>query len=420
MYRSVLVIFFFYLTWVGVFAHSVQLPSTDPFYVPEAGFENEPPGKILRSRILPKNSLASLSPSNPKNIRTIYQLLYRTNDGLNLPVASVTTLIIPEGANLSRVVSFATAEDSTSPDCAPSYTFQLEMNPKNVWAQSEALHMNAILDQGWCIMMTDYESPKGFFGVGAMEGHAILDGIRAVLSSEKLTRLRPNADVQMWGYSGGALATSWAAQLQASYAPELIILGTAIGGIPVDQNATFNLIQGSVWNVMTFSVFHSYEKQYPDVASYMNTILRPELRAKYEHISNFCLSTADLATIDTVSAHSQALDMRTYVTRPDYLNDPIVKRHLETNRVGQMDTPIMPIYMFVAEKDETVSYKDVLNLYTKWCSSGANIQFAKDRSATHTSLLRAAGPSVIRFLERVFDKADRDAGCHSITTDFTV
>ncbi|CAO3587373.1 unnamed protein product [Absidia cylindrospora] len=379
MYQFVLSISFFYLAWVGVFAYSVQLPSTDPFYVPEAGFENEAPGKILSNNTHHSRGCQSL-----------------------------------------QLVSFATAEDSTSPDCAPSYTFQLEMNPKNVWAQSEVLHMNAILDRGWCVTMTDYESPKGLFGVGAMEGHAILDGIRAVLSSENLTGLRPNADVQMWGYSGGAIAISWAAQLQVSYAPELTILGAAIGGIPVDQNATFSLIQGRADTILTFSLVRSYEKQYPDVASYMNTILRPENRTQYNHISNYCLNTADIGATNTASTNPQAPDMRTYVIRPDYLNDPIMQSHIHANRIGQMDTPTMPLYMFVAEKDDTVSYQDVVDLYTKWCNSGANIQFAVDRSATHTTLLRAAGPSVILFLERVFDGADRYVGCHSITTDFTV
>ena len=37
------------------------------------------------------------------------------------------------------------------------------------------------------------------------------------------------------GISGGATATGWAAQLQASYAPELHVAGFVIGGTPADM-----------------------------------------------------------------------------------------------------------------------------------------------------------------------------------------
>lgn len=47
------------------------------------------------------------------------------------------------------------------------------------------------------------------------------------------------AKVALWGYSGGALASAWAAQQQHSYAPELYdkIVGSAFGGTPVDLGA---------------------------------------------------------------------------------------------------------------------------------------------------------------------------------------
>jgi hypothetical protein len=38
----------------------------------------------------------------------------------------------------------------------------------------------------------------------------------------------------MVGYSGGAIATGWAAQLQPTYAPELAFVGAVAGGTPAD------------------------------------------------------------------------------------------------------------------------------------------------------------------------------------------
>jgi hypothetical protein len=77
-------------------------PSLDPFYTPPAGFENENPGTILKVRNLGNNSL-SVFGTFPQNIRSVYQYLYRTNDGLGKPTATVTTLAIPFNADLSKL-----------------------------------------------------------------------------------------------------------------------------------------------------------------------------------------------------------------------------------------------------------------------------------------------------------------------------
>ena len=49
----------------------------------------------------------------------------------------------------------------------------------------------------------------------------MLNSIRAALKSGKITNIKDDAKVVMWGYSGGSLASGWAAALQPSYAPEL-------------------------------------------------------------------------------------------------------------------------------------------------------------------------------------------------------
>lgn len=43
----------------------------------------------------------------------------------------------------------------------------------------------------------------------------------------------------MWGYSGGSIASTFAAELQASYAPELDFAGAALGGIVPDLTEVF-------------------------------------------------------------------------------------------------------------------------------------------------------------------------------------
>lgn len=46
------------------------------------------------------------------------------------------------------------------------------------------------------------------------------------------------------GYSGGAIATGWAAALHASYAPELNIKGWSMGGTPANTTAVLQTVDG--------------------------------------------------------------------------------------------------------------------------------------------------------------------------------
>src|SRR5207237_1235757 len=81
--------------------------------------------------------------------------------------------------------------------------------------------MMLALQRGWAVVVSDYEGPQSAFGAARMAGHGVLDGIRAAeaLSGTGLTGAQ--TPVGLWGYSGGGLATSWAAELAAGYAPDL-------------------------------------------------------------------------------------------------------------------------------------------------------------------------------------------------------
>ena len=51
--------------------------------------------------------------------------------------------------------------------------------------------------------------------------------------------LSADAPVGLWGYSGGGLATAWAAEVCAGYAPELDIVGAVLGSPVGDLGNTF-------------------------------------------------------------------------------------------------------------------------------------------------------------------------------------
>lgn len=87
---------------VPLMIRDAMKPSSDPFYVPEAGFENAKPGDILKSRALPPKSLAAFSAFS-QNINGVYQYLYRSTDALGNPTATVTTLMVPKNADPTKL-----------------------------------------------------------------------------------------------------------------------------------------------------------------------------------------------------------------------------------------------------------------------------------------------------------------------------
>ena len=102
--------------------------------------------------------------------------------------------------------------------------------------------VNASLSKGWIVSVPDYEGPLASFTAGVMSGHATIDSIRAIFSKKHEFGLTDNARYAMWGYSGGALASEWAAELQVQYAPELSFSGAALGGLTPNVTSVLDII----------------------------------------------------------------------------------------------------------------------------------------------------------------------------------
>lgn len=129
-------------------------PSDDPFCHPPASYENAKPGTILQSRSVP-NPLAILN-LIPIKVHGAYRLLYRTTDSQGNPQATVTTVIVPEDADPSKLLSYQIAEDAAWINCAPSYALQSGKDPLNgITANVEMILIIAALKQGWIVNTPD-------------------------------------------------------------------------------------------------------------------------------------------------------------------------------------------------------------------------------------------------------------------------
>src|SRR5687767_3390287 len=197
-------------------------PEDDPFYQAPAGFESSPPGTVLATRPVSVNGLGLPVPADAQ------QFLVRSSDAKDAPTAVVGTLMVPKApypGGTRPLVSYQPATDSLGDQCNPSYKLR-------AGTEYELPLMLQALQHGWAVVVTDYQGPQNAFGAGRMAGHAVLDGIRGALALPGTGLAGAATPVGMWGYSGGGLATSWAAELQAGYAPELNMAAVASGGTP--------------------------------------------------------------------------------------------------------------------------------------------------------------------------------------------
>jgi hypothetical protein len=92
----------------------------------------------------------------------------------------------------------------------------------------------------------------------------------------------------MWGYSGGALASEWAAELQANYAPEIPFVGMAIGGVTPNVENVFNTINKGPFAGLSAAGFLGLGNAYPEFGAFVQQSLVPATADKFNQAGNQC------------------------------------------------------------------------------------------------------------------------------------
>jgi hypothetical protein len=374
------------------------VPELDPFYKPDAGFESKPPGTILRTRKIAASYFGLI----PNDVQA-YQLLYRTTAVDGSAIAAATTVFKPTLAKLDRFVSFHTAYDGAARDgkCDPSYSYQLLSPQVNLISSAEFFLLEAFLLDGNIVSAPDYEGPDAAFAAGRLAGMAALDSMRAVSSFKQLGFLfKPN--VVGYGYSGGGIATGWAAQLAASYAPELPIKGWASGGTPANLTGTARHVDGTVaagflpQALAGLDAPSSYEAQLDPVFDQYLT-------------ANGKLNVAvakQICSVENIPLFAfQSVQSTKFQTMGDQiLYYPPLRRVLDDNLMGQSqkETPKPPVYLYHAPEDEIIPYSNATTLRDEWCSYGASVQFVTVANGGHISTEILGFPGAFSFVQQAF------------------
>jgi hypothetical protein len=304
-------------------------------------------------------------------------------------------VIIPPVANSGDqrpLVAYQPFTDGLAARCEPSYELQTS------GMESELALLAPLLLQGDVVVIPDHQGPRHAYGAGKMAGHATLDSIRAAESLPDTGLDATATPGGMWGYSGGAIATGWAAELQGDYAPELNVVGAASGGTAADFLEVARWMDGGPFSSIMFMVLVGLGREYPD---YHDLVNEAGLAVEAD-LANDCLEEGAIKYPFQRMADYSVLD--------DPLNDPaVIELSREEGRLGAT-APAMPYYLYHGIFDEGIPFAQARQLSRDWCAAGGDVTF-RPVFGEHITTMATEAPAVYQFLSDRFAGKPVSGGC---------
>jgi triacylglycerol lipase len=379
-------------------------PDQDPFYQPPPGYQQASPGTVLRSRGVELGFLGVI----PQGF-TATQLLYRSSNLHGRPEVAVTTVLVPKQRDPEAacpLLSYQCAIDAVESRCFPSYALRHRARPIGAFVQSEFLLIAAALAEGWAVSVPDHEGCHGMWGAPREPGYRILDGLRAALQCERLG-LSSSAPIGLWGYSGGGLASAWAAELSADYAPELNIAGAVLGSPVGDPGSVARRLNRSFFAGLAALMIAALTDVFPGAQQVVDEHASADGKALL----------AELRTMTTAGAvwRLRNTDVGAYVDMSaDALWDlPEVRHIFDETKLGKA-VPKPPVLVVQAVHDRIISVDDIEALVDVYVRGGATVTYHRDRFCGHLLLHPLSAPMTLRWLRDRF--TDRPISEHRMRT----
>ncbi|MQY19262.1 lipase family protein [Nocardia macrotermitis] len=375
-------------------AGAVPYPDQDPFYAAPADLASQPNGALLGVRSISVFGL-------PLPV-SAWQLRYRTTDSADHPILDVTTVVVPTTTwdkGPRPLLSYQVPEDSLGTRCAPSFAFSGGHDPGVVNTLLDVPFMTAALLRGWALAISDYEGPYSRFLDGPGAGRAVLDGIRAALSFAP-GGVQTASPVGAWGYSGGAFATLWAAQLRSSYAPQVRFAGISAGGVPADIAAIAQRVDGGGQAGLALLILMALTRNHPDsgLSGALNDRGRALLAANATACGSNLVPQYVNARVDSFS--------RT----PDLLGSKEFRGTTAANELG-VEAPDSPMYLYHSNSDDVIPVAGFSRLVDRYCALGARLTAIHSIFPTHNGAAAGEALGGMNFLADRFDGQPVTAGC---------
>ncbi len=395
----------------------------DPFYqyTGSTPLANIAPGTVLKTRTI-SAYIAGLKTSYKAT-----QIVYRSTDATQQATANVTTIFTPDCAtasacpNKNKVISYQSFYDSLNPEDSPSRAFAGGTRLPDAFPAFEATLFGSYVKNGYTLIVSDTEGQKADFAAGPEYGYNTLDSIRAAFKSPAIG-LSSNAKVALIGYSGGAIATEWAAELAPTYAPDVNanLIGAAFGGTLVSPEHNLSYVEGTpVWaGVLPMAAIGIARSYNIDMTKY--------------------LSDKGLAVFDKMKNASIAYVLLQYpgitwnsLVKPEYQDRTKIRDYVEAvNKVimGTGGTPTIPLQIgqgtggvwegtkpspIWGAGDGVMLAGDVRALARQYCAQGVKIQH-KEYGSSHFVTLISWLPGATAWIDDRFAGKPAPENCASI------
>ncbi|GAA0630361.1 lipase family protein [Kutzneria viridogrisea] len=341
---------------------AVPASADEAFYTPPSPLPAGQNGDVLKSQ-----------PSK-YNGATATRIMYLSRDAKNQPIPVTGTVLVPSkpwtGPGQRPIVAYAPFTAGMGDQCAPSKTLAGD-GSSDITASVQGSFINPLLDKGIAVAQTDYQGlgtpGEHTYVIRAAEGHAVLDVLRA---AQRLpgTGLPANGPVGITGYSQGGGASAAAAELAASYAPELNVKGAYVGAPPADKSVLAKSLDGSyAFGFLGFSLI-GINTAYPE--THMLDLANSTGADLFVQASKSC-------TMDAIFkfAFKQSSSL-TKDGRPvsAYLDQEPFRSVVADLKLGTVK-PSVPTLVEHSPLDDILPYAQGKQLAKDWCSLGGTVQF---------------------------------------------
>lgn len=356
-------------------------PTIDDFYNPPKDLETSQLGDVLKWRKMPF-PVTSMFVNLP--ISNAWQISVRSQDTLNNSLAIVATILEPPNGDKNKLISHQAFENSPLLLCSPSYSMQVP-SFETFQIQADLIFISGLLSQGWYVVVPDYEGPNSVFPVGRQSAYSVLDSIRGTI---KFLNSTGNSTVKtaLLGYSYGAVASLWASIVQPNYAPELELVGAAVGCTIPNITAFIEKVDEGPYSGLIVNIFNGLANEYR------------HFRDRLIHFG----ALQPLGCLFPICRKFFFQKMIGGVYDAQVLTDETIKETIEINNLlSTRAVPQIPVFLFHSKFNEMSPFLEILKLEKLWCSQlGVNLEIAEDMSYNHMVEAFSGMPAAITWIEK--------------------
>ena len=323
-----------------------------------------------------RNAPGNLTEILGQNVSSIYHVLYRTTDSYDMPSWAVTTLLVPTNPltvnGSMSMMSYLIPYNTVNVDYSPSYALDslFSLGYRDILPS---------LARGWYVNIPDFEGPEAAFTVSVEAAHATLDSILAASAAESSLK-NQHVRSALWGYSGGSLPSEFAAEILPYYAPDIDLVGSAIGGLLPNISHTLEHVSGTLYTGLSPLALLGVAQRYPEVRDYLDR----DLKDCGPYNKTTFLATRDQTTNDAYGTFAGQEIEEYFKDGDEYLAATELDAAIDRNwHMGSYFTPRTPLYFYKAIQDEMSPIQATDDLVAKYCADGAAVLYERNTVGNH-------------------------------------